>query len=146
MKRGTTKIVAAIAIGILLTAAVVLATIFLTRDRNEEATFADGAYQGYYIWCEKTDGTVTDTHNMGGGVTHTYEWIVHRCAATAPGETTAAYQLNLELASATGIYLHWLSCDKKGLLLFGDFVVDNKEYDSVLEETLNCIRSVSDST
>ncbi len=65
MKRGTTKIVAAIAIGILLTAAVVLATIFLTRDRNEEATFADGAYQGYYIWCEKTDGTVTDTHNMG---------------------------------------------------------------------------------
>ncbi len=128
---------------IILLAVLILLILMYQPERNSVGKLENGPYDDYIIRCEKTDETVKETQNEGGGVSHTYEWIVYRCTASVPGESTP-YELDLELSAAVGIYLHWLSCENQGLLTQGDFVVDDTEYDIVLEDTLMCVSTESD--
>ena len=78
-----------------------------------------------------------------GSVTHTYELVVFRCTATAPGESTK-YNLNLEITEAVVSYVQWLDCDNAKMQMQGDIVIDDTEYDIVVEETLSCVVAETD--
>ena len=137
MKRITIKTMILIVAGVLLLAIVSIMILVLLPERNTAGLLDNGPYKDYYIWCEKTDETIKETERIGIA-THTYEWIVYRCTATAPGDSTS-YELNLKLSQASGIYVYWRDCEDQGLLMRGDFVVDFAEYDFVLEDTLGCV-------
>ena len=148
MKLSTNKILATIATLSILVAAGVLAFVYLMSDRNSDTladadTLANGTYQDYFIWCEKTNETVKYVTRMGS-VTSTYELFIFRCTATAPGGSTE-YELNLEPTTTVVSYVQWLDCDDQKMQMQGDIVIDDTEYDIVIEETLSCVVAESDS-
>lgn len=148
MKRIATKTLATITTVVLVSVAVaaviVVSHVPKSAVSKVEGTLEPGKYQGYYIRCYDAGQTITEVQNLGP-VTHTYEHYVFRCTANAPGELTV-HKLNLGIAQAAGIYVHWSSCEKRGLLSVGDFIVNDSEYDIVLQETLDCVSVDADPT
>lgn len=148
MNRTATKKLAAVTtlalISVVVVAVIVVSQLPKSVVIKFDSTLAPGKYEGYYIRCYDTGMTVKETRKFGPD-SITLEQIVFRCTATAPGESTP-HKLNLEIAQAAAIYVHWTSCEKNGLLSVGDFVVNDTDYDTVLEETLDCVRAISEST
>lgn len=123
-------------IGLLMTGAILVIFVLLP-EKELENRLADGTYRGYYIWCEETDETVTETETWVNG-SSTYVYIVFRCTATKPGETHA-YDLNLHLNRASWLYTHWASCNNDIEELQGDLIIDASEYDDVVVSTIRCV-------
>lgn len=131
-------------ISVVVVAVIVVSQLPKSGEIKFDSTLAPGKYEGYSIRCHDTGMSVKESRKFGP-VTHTYEQFVFRCTATAPGESSP-HKLNLEIAQAASIYVWWTSCDDSELLLKGNFIVDDSQYDRVLEESLDCVRAISEST
>ena len=98
----------------------------------------NGFYSDYSIWCEKTDETVKEVRVSLPFFESSIDWIVYRCTASPPGDSTN-YVLDIDIAQGSTVFIYWSACNKVGKQLSGNITIDDTEYDIVHEDSLHCV-------